>query len=56
MLLAWKKLQVAGKNCSVERISREVTLTRISISNYCAIVIVSEYFISFYTFPLNLLK
>ena len=47
MLLAWKKLQVARKNCSVERIFCEVTLMHISCNystvSYCTIVIISDY-------------
>ena len=45
--LPGKKLQVARKNCSVEIIFREVTLTHISRNystvNYCTIVIISDY-------------
>ena len=37
-----EKIAVVCKNCSVERIFREVTLTHISL-NYCAIVIISDY-------------
>ena len=51
ILLAWKKLQVARKNYSVEIIFREVTLTHISLNysivNYCVIVIISDYLFSF---------
>ena len=43
MLLAWRKLQVARKNWSVEIIFREVTLTHISLS-YCAIIITRRLF------------
>ena len=47
ILLAWKKLQVARKNYSVERIFRELTLTHISRNYstvcYCTIVIISDY-------------
>ena len=43
ILLAWKKLQVARKNCSDEIIFHEVTLTHISL-NYCAIIITQQLF------------
>ena len=55
ILLAWKKLKVARKNCSVERIFRERTLTHISRNystmNYCTNVIISDcpfYFVHFH--------
>ena len=50
--LPGKKLQVARKNCFVERIFREVTLTHIwlnySIISYCAIAIVPTIFFILY--------
>ena len=59
ILLAWKKLQVARKNCSVEMIFRVVTLTHISLNysvvNYCAIVITSDYLFIWYI-PTNFFK
>jgi len=40
-------LQVARGNCSVEGVFRGVTLTHISLSSvdYCAVVIISDFFI-----------
>ena len=60
-LLAWKKLPVARKNCSVEKIFREFTQMHISLNysivNYCAIAIISDYnLFLFYTFSLSLLR
>ena len=53
--LPGKKLKVARKNCSVERIFRERTLTHISRNystmNYCTNVIISDcpfYFVHFH--------
>ena len=51
MLLAWKKLQVARKICSVERIFRVLTLTHIPYENKAYFIsILFLFFMLFYSY------